>query len=209
MPSVTRRSATAAAARERRADVEQQVLEAVERLLAAGESFTALGIQRIAAEAGMARTTFYGHFADKPTLLIRLAETATAALLRVSSAWVDDDEGTLDELEASIVHLVAECRAHAPLLRAVTEVAAYEPALEQYWNTTVTSIVERCRRRLVRDIAAGRVPADLDPATTAAWVVWGTERVVTTHIAATPDPTGDAAFARGIAAATWASMRRR
>lgn len=207
MPSVTRQT-TSTAVRERRAEIEQQVLAAVERLLAAGESFTALGVQRIAVEAGMARTSFYSHFADKPTLLIRLADTATASLFRVSSAWVEDDEGTLEDLKASLVHLVGECRLHAPLLRAVTEVAAYEPELETYWRTTIEAFARSCERRLERDIATGRVPPDLDPATTAAWVAWGTERAVTMRIAATPDASGDAAFAHGIAAATWASMRR-
>ncbi|WP_372792169.1 TetR/AcrR family transcriptional regulator, partial [Paraconexibacter sp.] len=63
---MTRRSG--ATTRSRRAAVEQQVLGAVERLLTDGESFTALPVGRIADEAGMARTTFYGHFPDKSTL---------------------------------------------------------------------------------------------------------------------------------------------
>ena len=85
MPSVTR-SPSAAAGSEHRAEVERRVLEAVEGLLAGGESFTALPIGRIAAEAGIGRTTFYGHFRDKPTLLIRLTESATTALFDVATS---------------------------------------------------------------------------------------------------------------------------
>lgn len=40
-----------------RASVEERILAATERLLAEGTSFTGLGMQRIAAEAGIARST--------------------------------------------------------------------------------------------------------------------------------------------------------
>ncbi|MEU6204148.1 helix-turn-helix domain-containing protein, partial [Micromonospora musae] len=62
MPSITRRRSAAA---DRRLPVEAQILAATERLLGEGESFTELGVQRIAREAGVARSTFYMHFADK------------------------------------------------------------------------------------------------------------------------------------------------
>ncbi|MEU6203817.1 helix-turn-helix domain-containing protein, partial [Micromonospora musae] len=62
MPSITRRRSGGS---DRRLSVEAQILAATERLLAEGESFTELGVQRIAREAGVARSTFYMHFADK------------------------------------------------------------------------------------------------------------------------------------------------
>ena len=204
MPSVTRQRRGVA---ERRAAVERQVLEAVERLLAGGESFTSLGIQRIAEEAGMARSTFYGHFRDKPTLLMRVTDSATQDLFAASNAWVRDDESTLEQLEQTVFDLIRGYREHLPLLRAVQEVAAYEPEVEAFWRSTVEGFAEGVRRRLERDVKAGRVPADLDTRTTAFWVAWGAERTVAVHVATRP-PREDRRTAAGIAAASWAAMRR-
>ena len=67
MPSVTRRRP---AGREtRRDDARARLLAVVERLLADGESYTEISIERMVAEAGMARSTFYVYFADKGDLL--------------------------------------------------------------------------------------------------------------------------------------------
>ena len=206
MPSVTR--PVAATGSEHRAEVERRVLAAVEGLLAGGESFTALPVGRIAAEAGIGRTTFYGHFRDKPTLLIRLTDSATTALFDVARSWVEDDGSTLEGLETTLERLVAEYRDHAPLLRALTELATYEPEVEEFWRETVDGFAEIIQRRLERDAAAGRVAEGFDAATTAAWIAWGTERTIAVHVAASADGSGDDALAHGIAAATWAAMRR-
>lgn len=204
MPSVTRQRRGVA---ERRAAVERQVLEAVERLLGEGESFTSLGIQRIAEEAGMARTTFYGHFRDKPTLLMRVTDNATQDLFADANAWVRDDASTREQLEQTVFDLIRGYREHQPLLRAVQEVAAYEPEVEGFWRATVEGFAEGVRRRLERDVKAGRIPDDLDTRTTAFWVAWGAERTVAQHVATRP-PREDRRAAAGIAAATWAAMRR-
>ena len=49
------------------------MLAATEKLLVEGVSFTELGVQRIATEAGIARSTFYLYFRGKTELLVRLA----------------------------------------------------------------------------------------------------------------------------------------
>lgn len=205
MASVTRSRSTARSAH--RASVEQDVFDAVERLLAAGESFTALGVQRIAEEAGIARTTFYGHFPDKATLLTRATEAVTETLFARATAWVQDDESTEEQLADTVLELVREHRRHAPLLRAVAEVAGYEPEVEAFWRGRIEAWADGLRRRLERDRRAGRTAADLDAATTALWIAWGTERTIAMHVASRA-PRADRPFAAGVAAATWATMRR-
>ncbi|WP_372790621.1 TetR/AcrR family transcriptional regulator [Paraconexibacter sp.] len=200
---MTRRSG--ATTRSRRAAVEQQVLGAVERLLTDGESFTALPVGRIADEAGMARTTFYGHFPDKSTLLMRLTETATAELFARAAGWAGDDDGTREEHVAVVQDLIAEYRAHAPLLQALVEVAAYESEVAAFWHRRIDDVADVLRRRIGRDRRAGRSAADGDPRITASMIVWGTERSIAHHVATAP-PSADAAFARGVAAATWTAL---
>ena len=205
MPSVTRPARDDS----HRAIVEQQVLEAVERLLAGGESFTSLGVQRIAAEAGMARTTFYGHFRDKASLLIRLSESATLRLFTVAADWVRDPHSTREGLERTLAELIKEYRKHAPLLRAVNELASYEPAVEEYWRAAIDDFATLVAERIVREQAARRSSDRVRANTTATWIAWGTERTIAMHVAAHPNDTrSDAALAAGIAAATWAAMQQ-
>lgn len=187
--------------------IEEQVLAAVERLLAGGASFTSLGVQRIAAEAGIARTTFYGHFQDKPTLLMRLTETATQELFAQATAWVEDDDSTREQHVGTVLALVREFRRHELLLRAVGELAAYDPVIGPFWFGRIETWAAHAQARLERERARGRIPAALDPATAAAWIVWGTERTVALHVARN-GPGADQAFAEQIARATWASMGR-
>ena len=53
----------------RKSEIRDQLLAKVEELLEADESYAELGIDRLAAEAGIGRSTFYKYFADKSELL--------------------------------------------------------------------------------------------------------------------------------------------
>ena len=101
MPSITRRPPRT---REEPGKVERRVLETVERLFEGGTSYTELGIVQIAADAGVARSTFYVHYRDKSELLIRLTEAATDRLFAVSEDWVLEKTGSdaADELRTAI-----------------------------------------------------------------------------------------------------------
>ena len=59
-----------------------EVARATERLLSDGTPYTELSIQQLCSEAGIARSTFYVYFRDKPDLVARLAEETVAELLR-------------------------------------------------------------------------------------------------------------------------------
>jgi AcrR family transcriptional regulator len=200
MRSITR---SGGGGRSRREAVERDVFDAVERLLGDGESFTALGVQRIADEAKIARTTFYGHFPDKPTLLIRMTEAVTADLFQRAADWVQRG-GTRDELADTILSLVGEQRRHAPLLRALAEVASYEREVEAFWHARIEAFADVIRERLERDHQPDESP---DPVYIASWIAWGTERTIAVHVATRP-PGADHAFAQGVAHAIWATMQR-
>ena len=120
MPSVTR---TTNRTRARRGAAEQQVLTAVEELLAEGEAFTTLGVARIAERAGIARSSFYVHFPDKTELLMRLTASATDKLFEVAEAWVVNDEATYADLQTTAAAVLGEYRRHGALLTAFAEVA--------------------------------------------------------------------------------------
>lgn len=206
MASLTR-PARGSTTRQRRAAVEQRVLDAVEGLLHDGESFTALPVARIADAAGMARTTFYGHFPDKATLLIRLVDSATESIFARARAWLADDAASWREHVAVIEEIVAERRRHGALLDAFDEVAAYDPDVARHGEVRMEAVTDALRGRIERDRAAELVAAPIDAAITAAVVTAGT-RVVIARQATHAPPATDRAFAEGLARGTWVAIGR-
>ncbi len=204
MPSVTRRPSQA---RTRRRDTQQQVLDAVERLLADGESFTTLPVARIAEAAGIRRSTFYDYFPDKPTLIRELTASATEKLFARAYEFAADDDATLEDLVEVVAHHVSEYRRHAPLLQAAGEVRAYDADVARHWAAQVEAFAATLTQRITRDVAAGRAAPFIDPAGAATFISWGTERAIAMHVATHP-PKADRAFIRGVAAASWGAMGR-
>jgi AcrR family transcriptional regulator len=203
MPSVTRKPSSG---RLRREAVEQRVFDAVERLLAEGESFTSLGVQRIADEAQIARSTFYVHFPDKSTLLMRLTESATRDMFPRPEEWVDGaDASGLESLTRTTARMLGHYRSHADALAALAEVAAYDAEVAAFWRERVDRFADVLRERLERDRRAGRIPRDLDCDVTARLIAWGAERIVSEHIAS-DDGSGDGRLAASLARAIWAAM---
>src|SRR4051794_10992972 len=87
MTSVTRRRS---AHREvRRDETRARLLEVVERLLADGDTFTEISVERMVAEAGMARSTFYVYFTDKGDLLRSWFAEITDELRAAAAGWWD------------------------------------------------------------------------------------------------------------------------
>ena len=85
MPSVTRKSRSNRA--QRRESVQAELLGAVERLLERGESYTELSVERLVAEAGVSRSTFYVYFEDKGHLLRELTDEVLEQMLSSTRAW--------------------------------------------------------------------------------------------------------------------------
>ncbi|MEV4626515.1 TetR/AcrR family transcriptional regulator [Micromonospora sp. NPDC049523] len=197
MPSITRRPYLGP---EQRAGVEAQVLAATERLLADGSTFTELGIQRIAAEAGVARSTFYVHFRDKTDLVVRLAGTMVQTAFDLVRSW--RPEQGVAGLEDVLLRVIRHYRDRAHVLRAVNEVSAYDPAVQSLWNAELDRFVEFGVGLLTELQVAGRIPADLDPLTVSQVIVWGGYRVISNQVM-TDDPGRDVAVARELARTQW------
>src|SRR5271163_1010147 len=90
MPSVTRKPQ--ANREQRREQLERRLLDATERLMSEGASFTEISVDRLSTEAGISRASFYIYFEDKGHLLRRLAgqvfgDLATGAERWWSVAW--------------------------------------------------------------------------------------------------------------------------
>ncbi len=204
MPSVTRRAARSP---EHREAVVAELSQAVRRLLAEGHGYTALGVQRIADEAGIARSTFYLYFPDKTALLMRITESATEALFAAAEAWLKEGFADIGALESTILDVIAQQREHAVLLAALNEVSGYDQEVAVFWRGRVGGFVDLLAHRIADGQDVGTIAATLDPATTAAWTAWGVERLLSQHVAAQPE-SEDPALASGLARAIWSTLGR-
>ena len=203
MPSVTRRVTSR---NDRREAAGANVLEAVERLLADGASYTELGVQQIAEAAGISRSTFYVHFTDKSDLLIRLVRTSTADLFGAADTWLACTyEDGIGPLEEALAEVCRQRREHSAALKALAEVAAYDPAIGEFWRAQIDAFVDRLARRLSADKRAGHTAPDLDARNTAVFLTWGVERAFEQQTLM-GKPAGDAKLVKATARSAWLAI---
>ncbi|QIQ01032.1 TetR/AcrR family transcriptional regulator [Streptomyces liangshanensis] len=196
------------AADDRAAVIEAGALAAVERLLAAGTPYSGLSMQRIADEAGVARSTLYLYFREKNALLIRLSSGLKDGSYQLMSSWSPDGPDALDRLSDTIRDVIAYYRRRRHLLRATLESADRDPEMGRIWADELDPFQELCRHWIRTAQAQGRTAADVDPVTASQVIVIGGFRVIAQQAVA-GDPDRDATVAHELAANQWYGAFRR
>jgi AcrR family transcriptional regulator len=175
MASVTRKAKQDRA--ERQSAVPMKLLRAAETLLARGHAFTEISVEDLIIEAGVARSTFYAHFEDKGTLLLRLADHVTVELEEVASHWYHLPGGsTREDLRAAIGDLMAAHLRHRPTLVAVVEASAYDPGVRAEYEAAMRRRFAEMERGFRAQQLNGGVNAGIDIAQITPWIGWMTER---------------------------------
>jgi AcrR family transcriptional regulator len=208
MPSVTRRppAKREQARQQRREQMERQLLDATERLMRDGASFTELSVDRLSIEAGISRASFYIYFEDKGHLLRRLAGQVFADLAESadrwwSVAWRRDP----DDLRTAMASLVASYRRHQPVLIALNEMAAYDPVVGATYGNLLTAITGRMTRVIEDGQADGSIRPQLAAATTASALTWMVERACQQNLPTEP-ASYDAELATRLAEIIWNTL---
>ena len=175
MPSVTRKNRSNRA--QRRESVQQELLGAVDRLLDNGESYTELSVERLVAEAGLSRSTFYVYFEDKGDLLRAWFAKVTAELEEASSAWwrLGPDVERSD-LRAALGKIVAAYRPHTPLMSALYDLSAYDTIAREEVTGMMDGNIAGLVKHMRRGQREGWIDPTLQPKETALWLMWMAER---------------------------------
>lgn len=186
MPSVTRKSTSSRG--ERRDQLRDRLLTAVEKLLADGESFTELSVERLASEAGVSRSTFYVYFEDKGELLRAWFVEIFGRVEGAARQWYGlTGDFTQADLRTALAHLVHTYRPHTMLMSAVVDASGYDPSVRELVARMMERNTASMRKHIRTGQAAGAVNPELLPGETAAWLTWMAERGFHQLVRGAPD----------------------
>jgi TetR/AcrR family transcriptional regulator, ethionamide resistance regulator len=173
--STAEMSIQAHAGRQRREATQGDLLDATARLLAVGTPITALSVDRIVAEAGVARRTFYLHFKDKKELITRLATDQIAWREEVGAEVLSDPDLTRGRLDQLLIDITARWMEHRTVLAAMIAMSEYDEEVRSVWESALRAIATNVTEHLTRRWAGRRDgPADIDSVSRV--LVWMLER---------------------------------
>jgi AcrR family transcriptional regulator len=204
MPSVTRKPQTNR--EQRREKMERRLLDATERLMGEGASFTELSVDRLSTEAGISRASFYIYFEDKAHLLRRLARQVMGDLAEGGArwwgvAWRHDP----NDVRAAMAGIIASYRRHQSVLVALNEMAAYDPLVAATYRDLLAEISQRLTRVIEDGQADGSIRRELPAATTADALTWMVERACHQNLPEKPREY-DAELATTLAEIAWGAL---
>ncbi|KOV74052.1 MULTISPECIES: TetR/AcrR family transcriptional regulator [unclassified Streptomyces] len=206
MASTTRRPSNAA---DRRAALEQRIMCVLAECLRQGVTFTEMSVEQIAKTAGISRSTFYLYFRDKVDLLLRLSGSLKQKSYAIAAAWRPTGPGGgVDGLAHAYEMILEHYREHAALLKAINEVAAYDPAVHETWTADQDRFVDNLETVLREEQRAGRTPADIDPRLSARLIIQGGSQILAQQVADS-DGSNDAVVACELARTYWYGVYRR
>lgn len=162
---------TQARRKARRAELTAALVVALQTLLQDGGSWSALPLDQLRRQAGVARSTFYTYFEDKGDVLLAMAEEAVADLEEHLQPWLalPDAAGPAD-LEEAVVVFVRGYLPHSVVIGALMEASAADLRVREF----LTDRVERLTGLLEAHLSDGRrrglVRPDVDPRLAAAWI---------------------------------------
>jgi len=182
------------------------LLDATERLMRDGASFTELSVDRLSGEAGISRASFYIYFEDKGHLLRRLAGQVFADLADSAGRWWSvASRHSPDDVRAAMDGIVATYRRHQPVLLALNEMAAYDPVVGATYRNLLTAISARLTRVIEDGQADGNIRRELPAATTASALTWMVERACQQNLPTAPASYG-AELAATLAEIVWNTL---
>jgi TetR/AcrR family transcriptional regulator, ethionamide resistance regulator len=155
---------------------EGAILGTCERLLVR-RPLSEIGVDELAAGAGISRPSFYFYFESKDAVLRTLVERLAEAMYAEAESWLAREEEPPEvTISRSIEAAVQQWRDHGPVLRAAVETWGTVPELAAFWQDIVRRFVEQSAARIAEERDAGTAPAGPDPHALATALIWMNER---------------------------------
>jgi TetR/AcrR family transcriptional regulator, ethionamide resistance regulator len=171
-----------------RADLLRRLRPAIEALLSEGHSYTDLSVEEILERTDVPRSTFYYHFRDKGELLIGVSADAVAEIVEISDGLYEQGlHRSRPAFTAAVRRTVQAWLAHVPLMNALSELAAYNPAVKEQFLAGWRHAQQRVAAHIRQGQQDGFVRDDLDPEYVAGWLTWMAERGIALLVWSAPE----------------------
>ncbi len=154
-----------------RGDLVARIRRAIADHVADGGSLDSLTVARLAAIAGISRSTFYVHFADKGGLMLALLDVVEPVLLDAGRPlWSRRAVLSEAELLDGVERIVDVHRTHATELAAISEVRTYDAAVAERHRALVDAVSDDIAAHAAWAQQHGVAASDGDPAEIAFWI---------------------------------------
>lgn len=141
------------------------------------ETFTQMSVERLVAEAGISRSSFYVYFEDKGDLLGALTEDVILELFGAAQAWWSlAPSATREELRSTFQQIFDAYYPHRRILASIVEFSANDAGVALQFETMMGQAVDAVVSHILSGQDVGRVRADIRPQRTAKWLTWMLER---------------------------------
>jgi len=175
MGSITRTKKTSRI--DQKARITALLLEATQRLIAGGSSFTGLSVGTLSREAGIARSTYYLYFKDKGQLIQELGLVMTAELLQTLQRWWDiSAQVTPPQLRRAMLETLRVYHRYQAIFASLAEAASYDAEVRAAFNEVLHAMTRNAVEALIEGKRRGTIHKEVTDATYMS-LVWMTERV--------------------------------
>jgi AcrR family transcriptional regulator len=166
---------------------EDAILETCERLLAR-KPLSEIGVDELAAGAGISRPSFYFYFESKDAVLRTLVARIAEEMLARAESWLDRTDEPAEVTTMRTIEATAEVwEAHGPVLRAAVQNWGTVPEMRAFGEGLVKRFVDRSAQSIRDAREAGDAPPGPDPDALATALVWMNERCFyTSSLSASP-----------------------
>jgi AcrR family transcriptional regulator len=161
--------------RRRPEEAEAEILDAAEKLLRK-LPFRDLTVDQVMAHTGLSRPSFYQYFRDLHHLVTRLVQDVGRELFPASNRWFKGKGDPITDLREAYDGIVQVWLKHGPVLRAVSDAATHDRALEQAYRGLMDGFIRSTVARINAEARRGRLLRPLDAAGTGAALIWMGER---------------------------------
>ncbi|WP_026910313.1 TetR/AcrR family transcriptional regulator [Patulibacter minatonensis] len=153
-------------------------LDAAERAVAEGESYSDVSIAGLATSAGFSRASFYAYFTDKRALAVAVAERFEQDLGERVDDWLDGDD--IATVRPTIDGVAAVFGRHRGAVLLLAEAATYDPEIRERWKALHARFEQRIAAWIER--ATPGTPKATAKARAFA-LAWSTQAVLVEHLA--------------------------
>ena len=170
--------------RRRPEEAEREILEAAERFLRE-RPFHELTVDEVMSRTGLSRPSFYQYFRDRNVLVIRLVDRLSSEIWPMSNRWFQGTADAALDLRRAYEGVTAVWAQHGPVLRAISDAATHDPAVEEAYRSLLRRFTAATTARIRSETTAGRIDG-LDPETTADALIAMSERYLTEKLGRSP-----------------------